>query len=109
MRQHEDALLHDAVATVRESERERTISGSAMSRLRDALRHGGSAIDTALQRVLVGAPGDVRAFVEENVIVPSSTPAFSRFMAVHDAADVTAGVLSGPRAVLPTTEEATHA
>lgn len=109
VQQHEDTLLHDAVDTLRESERERAISGSAMSRLRDALRRGGPAIDMVRQRVLVGAPGDVRAFIDEQVIVPNSTPTFSRFLAIHDAADVAAGVLSGARATRPTTEEATHA
>lgn len=107
--QHEDALLDDAVAIVKAAELDRTLSGSAMSRLRDALGEGGAAIDTARHRILVGAPEAVRTFVEKHLIVPGSSPLCSRFMAIHDAADVAAGVLTGPRAVLSSSKETTHA
>lgn len=107
--QHEDDLLHKAVKMVREAEKDRMLSGSAMSRLRDALLRGGPAIDTARQRVLVGASEEVRVFTGEHLTVPGSSPAFSRFMAIHDAADVAAGVSSGPRATPSNAEEAEYA
>lgn len=107
--QHEDELLRQAVEMVREAEKDRMLSGSSMSRLRDALLRGGPAIDTARQRVLVGASKEVREFAGEHLTVPGSSPVFSRFMAIHDAADVAAGVSSGPRATPSNAEEAEHA
>ncbi|MFT4228498.1 Cas10/Cmr2 second palm domain-containing protein [Micropruina sp.] len=100
--EHEDQILIDDVDLVLEAEVDRTLSGSAMHQLRQALMQPhDEVLRRTIERVAASsADAGVTDFLGRNL--PSGRVAqggCSRFMAVLDAADMRSGVLAGPRRV----------
>lgn len=100
--EHEDQILIDDVNFVLDAEVDRTLSGSTMHQLREALLQGNDdVLRRTIERVRASSTdaGVIDFLVRNLPFGRVAQGESSQFMAVLDAADMRAGVLTGPRRV----------